>query len=151
MNNARGKLRVETSINSSGVLLNEKQIPQLKEKDYYVIDQELDGDAPKQFIQAYFYEEKSGVRRNNVKSWPSYIAKTAEKWYPHESVVECMINRIGQVMGLAMNEVALVKGNGQIRFLSKYFLRKNQKLVHGAEICGEHLGDADMAKEIAES
>lgn len=151
MNNAHIKLRVETSINSSGELLNEKRIPILKEKDYFTIDQELDGDAPKQFIKAYFYKEESGVRKKNSKSWFSYIAKTAEKWYPHESVIEYMINRIGQEMGLVMNEVELVKGNGQIRFLSKYFLNRNQKLVHGAEICGEHLGDVDMAKQIAES
>ncbi|MHB8260769.1 MAG: hypothetical protein ACYDEC_10895, partial [Bacteroidia bacterium] len=148
MNN---KLRIETSINCSGTLLNEWSIPELKEKDYNIIDQELDGDAPKQFIKAYFYEEDSGVRKKNPKSWFSYIAKTAEKWYPHESVIEYMINRIGQEMGLVMNEIKLVKGNSQIRFLSKYFLSKNQKLIHGAEICGEHIGDVDMAKEIAES
>jgi len=151
MNDFSTKLRIESSINSSGTLLNDKLIPELKENNYYIIDQELDGDAPKQFIKAYFYKEESGIRKNNVKSWFSFIAKTAEKWYPHESVIECMINRIGQEMGLVMNEIELVKGNGQIRFLSKYFLNKNEKLVHGAEICGEHLGDADMAKEIAES
>ncbi len=151
MSNLQGKLRVEASINDSGRLQNEKLIPVLKEKDYFIIDRPLDGDAPKQFIGAYFYQEESGVRRKNPKSWFSYIAKTAEKWYPHESVIEYMINRIGEEMGLVMNEVKLVKGNGQIRFLSKYFLNKNQKLVHGAEICGEHLGDVDMAKQIAES
>ena len=145
------RLRIESSINSSGILLNESIIPLLKEQNYFIIDQELDGDAPKQFIKAYFYEEESGIKKRNSKSWFSYIAKTAEKWYPHESVIEYMINRIGQEMGLVMNEIELVKGNGQIRFLSKYFLNKNEKLVHGAEICGEHLGDADMAKQIAES
>ncbi len=151
MNNFQKKLRVEISINSSGILQNEKLIHTLKEKNYCIIDQSLDGDAPKQFIKAYIFKEQSGVRRKNVNSWFSYIAKTAEKWYPHESVIEYMINRIGQEMGLAMNEIELVIGNGQIRFLSKYFLNKNEKLVHGAEICGEHLGDVDMAKEIAEN
>ena len=33
--------------------------------------------------------------------------------------------------------------------MSKYFLNKNDKLVHGAEICGEHLGDMEMADQIA--
>jgi len=113
------------------------------------MDYALDGDAPKQFIQAYFFEENSGVRKANPKTWHKYIAKTAEKWYPHESVIEYMLNRIGETMGLKMNEIKLVRANGQIRFLSKYFLNKNEKLVHGAEICGEHIGDMDMAETIA--
>lgn len=111
---------------------------------------DLDGDAPKQFIKAYFFKEDSGVKKANPNSWFSYIAKTAEKWYPHESVIEFMINRIGQVLGIRMNEICLVKANGQIRFLSKYFLNKNENLIHGAEICGEHLGDMLLAKEIAD-
>lgn len=151
MSDFSAKLRIETSKNSSGLLLNERLISELKKKNYYIIDQELNGDAPKQFIKAYFYSEESGIRKKNLKSWFSFIAKTSEKWYSHESVIEYMINRIGQEMGLVMNEIELVKANGQIRFLSKYFLKKNEKLVHGAEICGEHLGDVDMAKEIAES
>lgn len=48
-----------------------------------------------------------------------------------------------------MNEVRLVFANGQLRFLSKYFLNKDQKLIHGAEICGQHLGDMNLADEIA--
>lgn len=143
------QLRKEVSENSSGQLRNEGKIEILKEKDYYVKKWDLDGDAPKQFIKAYFYEENSGVRKKNLKTWFPFIAKSAEKWYPHESVIEYMINRIGQEMGMRMNEVKLVKGNGQIRFLSKYFLNKNEMLIHGAEICGEHLGDMDMADKIA--
>jgi hypothetical protein len=60
-----------------------------------------------------------------------------------------MINRIGQELNLPMNEVRLVFANGQLRFLSKYFLNKDQKLIHGAEICGQHLGDMNLADEIA--
>lgn len=129
--------------------MNEYAISLLKEDEYLVKNYELDGDAPKQFIKAYFYEEGSTVRKSSSSSWHSYIAKTAEKWYPHESVIEYMINRIGQVLGLNMNDIRLVRANGQIRFLSKYFLKKNDKLIHGAEICGEHLGDQLMAQEIA--
>lgn len=150
MPNSRGNLRKEISINSSGKLLNENSIPVLKENDYIVKKIDLDGDAPKQFIRAYFYEENSTVRKTSSSSWLPYIAKTAEKWYPHESVIEYMINRIGQELGLHMNEIRLVKINGQIRFLSRYFLNSNEKLIHGAEICGEHLGDMLLAKEIAE-
>ena len=146
----KGNLRIEKSINCSGELNNESTIQLLKEKEYIVKNYKLDGDAPKQFIKAYFYEEDGMVRKASPSSWIPYIAKTAEKWYPHESVVEFMINRIGQVLGLRMNDIELVKANGQIRFLSRYFLRKNEKLIHGAEICGEHLGDMVLAKEIAE-
>lgn len=142
-------LRVENVINDSGILLNQNSIERIKEKHYYVKPYELDGDAPKAFIKAYIFRENAGFRKKNLKSWPSYIAKTAEKWYPHESVVEYMINRIGQVMGLNMNEVELVYVNNQIRFLSKYFKSKNEVLVHGAEICGVYLNDDTFAKQIA--
>lgn len=149
MLNKRGNLRIEKSINCSGVILNNNIIPLLKEEDYVIKKINLDGDAPKQFIKAYFYVENSTIRKSSSNSWAPYIAKTAEKWYPHESIIEYMINRIGEVLGLYMNEIKLVKVNGQIRFLSKYFLNANEKLIHGAEICGEHLGDMLLAKEIA--
>lgn len=145
-----GHLRKEKSKNNSGRLLGENSIPLLKKENYFVkADVPLDGDAPKQFIKAYFYEEGSTIRKNSRASWPSFIAKTAEKWYPHESVIEYMMNRVGQVLGLHMNEVRLVRANEQIRFLSRYFLKADEKLVHGAEICGQHLGDMDLAEEIA--
>jgi hypothetical protein len=149
MTTNKGNLRIETSLNCSGKLLNQYAIPLLKEKHYIVKDYDLDGDAPKQFIKAYFYEEGSSVRKSSSSSWLPFIAKTAEKWYPHESVIEYMINRIGQVLELNMNQIKLVNANTQIRFLSKYFLCKDEKLIHGAEICGEHLGDQLLAKEIA--
>ncbi|HEX5153196.1 MAG TPA: hypothetical protein VFW07_17215 [Parafilimonas sp.] len=63
----------------------------------------------KQFIKAYFYSEDSIVRKSSSGSWPSFIAKTDAKWYPHESIIEYMINRIGQVLNVNMNEVKLVK------------------------------------------
>jgi hypothetical protein len=142
-------LRKEFSQNSSGRLSNIGSIPILREEDYYVVDIGLDGDAPKQFIKAYFYERDSSVRKSSRKTWIPYIAKSAEKWYPHESVIEYMINRIGIELGLRMNEVKLVIANGQIRFLSRYFRKDNEVLVHGAEICGEYIDDRDMAVEIA--
>lgn len=133
----------------SGHFFNERTIELLKEKHYCVEDRLLDGDAPKQFIRVYGYIADSGIHRKNPKTWIPYIAKTAEKWYPHESVIEFMINRIGQVLELNMNEVELYRINGQIRFLSRYFLRSNETLTHGAEICGEYLDDIPFAKEIA--
>lgn len=146
---SNNKLRIENSINSSGLIPKFNSIPILKDNEYIIQEIPLDGDAPKQFIRAYIYHEFNNFRKSNKTSWPSYIAKTAEKWYPVESVIEYLINRIGQVLGLNMNEVELVRGNGQIRFLSKYFLESNEKLIHGAEVCGEHLGDKDFANEIA--
>jgi len=145
------RLRKEKSINFSGKIQNETLIPLLKTKHYKVITTvTLDGDAPKEFIKAYFFEQDSSVRKGKSHSWPAFIAKTAEKWYPHESVIEYMINRIGQVLELNMNEIQLVSVNKQIRFLSRYFLKKNEKLIHGAEICGEYLDDMPLAEEIAE-
>lgn len=142
-------LRVEKSMNHSG-RLNENYIEVLREKDYCVVDIALDGDAPKEFIKVYEYSKGSPVRRNNPHTWVPYIAKTGEKWYPHESVVEYMINRIGEVLGLRMNGIGLYRIKGQIRFLSKYFIRqKLESLTHGAEICGEYLNDIELAKEIA--
>jgi len=149
--NLKSKLRKEVSISSSGKLLNAKAISVLKDSHYFVEPYDLDGDAPKEFIRAYFYEKDSGVRKANPKSWFPYIAKSAEKWYPHESVIEFMINRIGETLDINMNQVRLLVINGQIRFLSQYFLNRNETLNHGAEICGEYLDDHDMAVEIAEN
>lgn len=143
-------LRIEKSENCSGKIFNLSKIKILKSENFYVSDVQLDGDAPKQFIYAYQYSKQSKVKRLNKKTWIPYIAKTAEKWYPHESIVEYMINRVGQILGLNMNQVDLVIANKQIRFLSRYFLdSKNEKLVHGAEICGEYLGDMIEAQRIA--
>ncbi len=142
-------LRVETSKNISGVVLNTSQILLLEEKNYFVKDFKLDGDAPKQFIKAYFHRDDLCVKRTLPNSWCSYIAKTAEKWYPVESVTEYMMNRIGQTLGLHMNGCKLVRANGQIRFLSRYFRGKDERLVHGAEICGAYLEDMPFAEAVA--
>lgn len=143
------KLRIESSKNYSGKIVNRNLILRLKESEYYVENKLLDGDAPKQFIRAYFFKKDSGVTKRNPITWNAYIAKSAEKWYPHESVVEFMINKIGEKLGLYVNEVELLQINTQIRFLSKYFLNKNETLVHGAEICGQYLNDVDLAAQIA--
>jgi hypothetical protein len=145
----KAKLRQETTINSSGVVLSYSSIPVLKEKNYYVIPQGLDGDAPKEFIAAYIYSKDNNFVKKNIKSWNRYIAKTAEKWYPVESITEYTINQLGEVLGVKMNVSKLVIGNGQIRFLSEYFLNKNELLIHGAEICGDYLNDRAFAEAIA--
>jgi len=147
----KSKLRIETPKNCSGSL-NKNNIPILKEKNYYVNeDYQLDGDAPKQLIMVYSYQPKSKIRRMKPKTWTPYIAKTAEKWYPHESIIEYAINRIGYCLQLRMNEVKLLEINNQIRFLSRYFLNKDEMLYHGAEIFGAYLEDEQFAKKIANS
>jgi hypothetical protein len=149
MTQQHNQLRNELSMNCSGLVLNQETIPVIKPKHYIIENIPLDGDAPKQFIRVYKYTIDSSIRRSNPKTWIPYIAKTAEKWYPHESVIEYMINQIGEQLGLNMNETALTVINGQLRFLSRFFLKKNETLVHGAEICGEYLDDMEMAAEIA--
>lgn len=84
------KLRIEQSQNYSGKLKH-GSIPRLKESSYCIIPFPLDGDAPKQFIKAYFYELKNNVYKKHPNTWKKYIAKSAEKWYPHESVIEFLI------------------------------------------------------------
>lgn len=145
----RQRLRREVSQNKSGRIFKEGQIPILREKDYLVEDYELDGDAPKQFIRAYIFERDSPIRRSKPHTWTPYIAKTAAKWYPHESVIEYLINKIGQVLELKINEIGLFQINGQVRFLSRYFINADEILIHGAEICGDHLQDRSFAHEIA--
>lgn len=73
------KLRIEKSQNCSGTLLNENFIEPVKNKHYYVENFPLDGDAPKQFIKVYDYQEDSGIRRHNLRSWIPYIAKNGGK------------------------------------------------------------------------
>lgn len=144
-------LRIESSSNYSGKLLNFHKIEVLKVKSYKIEDIPLDGDAPKQFISVYEYKNgKKKKCKGNRKVWVSYIAKTAEKWYPHESVIEYAINRIGDALELNMNETRLVVANNQIRFLSKFFLNVGREtLVHGADICAEHFGNSEKAIIIA--
>lgn len=145
------KLRIEHSENYSGKLKRQEHIPCLEETDYYIRPSpHLAGDAPKEFIGAYFYERGGKIFKSKPKSWNSYIAKSAVKWYPHESVIEFLINRIGQVLGLKMNEIKLVKANTQIRFLSQYFLNPlKETMLHGVDICGDYLEDTEFAKKVA--
>lgn len=123
------------------------RIPFLKEQNYYVEDIPLDGDAPKQYVRAYYYY-KNCPRKNEINNWHGYFAKFGRKSYPHESIIEFIINKVGESLGLLINQTQLVRISGQVRFLSQDFLKKNQKLIHGIEVIGEYLEDVDFAKEI---
>ena len=140
------RLSRENVINRSGFEINSQSaLPPLRKGYYYVVDQAIAGDAPKNFIRAYTY----GMgKRSNPRKWPAYIAKVGHKWYPNESITEHLLTRIGQLLGLQMAESSLVSVHGQVRFLSRYFLGRNQKLVHGAEIFGGYLEDESFVEKV---
>ena len=140
------KLRAENSVQSSGKI-NLKSIPHLKENHYYIIDIPLDGEAPKQYIKAYFYY-KNCPRKSKPSNWHGFFAKYGRKSYPPESVIEYLINKIGESLGLKMNRTRLVVANNQIRFLSQDFLKKGQKLIHGIEILAEYFEDKEFVDQI---
>jgi hypothetical protein len=115
---------------------------------YWVSNQPVTGAAPKDFI--YVYEHGPGVRRAKPQSWPAYIAKVGNKWYPSESVTEQLMTRIGEQMGIRMASSKLMYSGDQIRFLSRYFLKSDEMLVHGAEILAGYLEDTAFVKNVAD-
>lgn len=141
-----GSLRIERPVQYSGGL-NYNRIPLLKEGQYYVIDIPLDGEAPKQYIKAYFYY-KNCPKKSKPAQWHGFFAKFGRKSYPHESVTEYVINKIGEYLGLNMNETKLVIASGQVRFLSKDFLQPEKRLIHGIEILAEYFEDRDFVDQI---
>lgn len=140
------KLERYTSTQISGEV-NLKAISHLKERHYFIVDIPLDGDAPKQYIKAYFHY-KNCPKVGKPSKWDGFFAKSGGKSYPHESVTEFLINKIGELLGLKMNESQLVIANNQIRFLSKDFIKRGQKLIHGIEILAEYYEDKDFVLEI---
>lgn len=125
-------------------------IPVIKRSDcIWVKGVTLNGDAPKGFVRLYTYQQGGRVRRNNPKTWPSYIAKTGHKWYPVESITEYLLNRLGVVFGIRMAESRLAVINGQLRFLSRYFLDvERESLAHGAEIFAGYLEDQAFVESV---
>ena len=105
----------------------------------------IDGEAPKDFLRIYEYGE---ARKLSSDKWPAYIAKVGQKWYPNESITEHLLTRIGQSFGFTMAESRLMWVKGQLRFLSRYFLKSNESLVHGAEIFGNYLSDPKFVEEV---
>jgi hypothetical protein len=83
-------------------------------------------------------------------SWPAYIAKVGHKWYPAESVTEQLMTRLGETLELRMANSRLMICDGQIRFLSRYFLQREESLVHGAEILGGYLADEKFVAAVGE-
>jgi hypothetical protein len=123
-------------------------VPILRKGNFKVLNYNVGGDAPKNFISLYEYEQGTGVRKANHKTWPKYIAKVGHKWYPLESVNEYLFNQIGEELGLNMAHSRLILVGNQLRFLSRYFLKPNEILVHGAEIFYGYLSDKEFVDSI---
>ena len=133
-------IRKEEVLNHSGYIPKiEGRIPYLREGyAQKVRGFSITGDAPKTFIRVYEY---GVVRKNSPKKWPKYIAKVGHKWYPNESITEQLFTELGKLYRLNIAESKLAMASDQLRFLSKYFLKKNDRLVHGAEIYASYLND----------
>lgn len=133
--------------NQSGFQLKwQGKIPPLR-KGFYTIEEafSVGGDAPKDFIRVYEY----GVgKKQHPKTWHAYIAKVGDKWYPIESVTEYLLNQIGETLGLNMAHSRLMGAGEQIRFLSRYFLKPGEQLVHGARIFAGYVADEAFVEEI---
>lgn len=116
------------------------KIRHLTKNHYVLLDEDVGGDAPKDFIRVYAYGEG---KKNKTKKWNKHIAKVGHKWYPLESINEHLLNRIGEVLGLNMAKSQLRIIHGQMRFLSRYFLKKDELMVHGAQIYSTFLLEND--------
>ncbi len=122
-----------------------EQIPPLRRGYYNILNFDPGGEAPKDFIRLYQY----GItRRNPPGNWTTWIAKVGHKWHPVESVMEYLFSRLGEVLGFTMAESCLMRTGQQLRFLSKYFLRKREQLIHGAEIYGGFLSDRNLVEQV---
>jgi len=123
-------------------------IPFAKKHQYCIVTGiSITGDAPKDFIRYYKYGKG---HKANYRTWPLFLAKHGHKHYPMEAITEHLLNRIGEVFGFNMAESELVWFGGQIRFLSKYFLKKpkEQILDHGADLYAGYLNDRTFVEEI---
>ena len=102
------------------------------------------GDAPKDFIMDREYRPG---HRNRRQRRERYIAKLGSKFYPNESITEQLITRLGQTFQINIADSKLRIVAGQVRFMSKYFLdRQNEQLTHGAEIFEVSLGKENYAQ-----
>lgn len=128
-------------------------IPTLRRYELEKVDfLSIPGMAPKDFITDREY--RPGHRGRGERT-ESYIAKVGSKFYPNESIAEHLVTRLGQVYGLNIADSKLRMVDGQVRFMSKYFLsRRSEQLTHGAEIFELCLGKenyAELAEKRAES
>ncbi|MCW5961304.1 MAG: HipA domain-containing protein [Pyrinomonadaceae bacterium] len=103
----------------------------------------ISGDAPKDFI---IDREYRPGHRSARSPKDKFIAKVGSKYYPLESIIEQFITRIGQIFDLNIADSKLRTIDGQVRFLSKYFLKAGEQLTHGAEIYEYSIGRENYAE-----
>ncbi|MEO0779179.1 MAG: hypothetical protein AAF146_21625, partial [Bacteroidota bacterium] len=115
-------------------------IKPLRKGYYQVLQDDIGGDAPKDFIRVYKHGD---APKESPNLWDKHIAKVGHKWYPLESISEHLLNRIGEVLGLNMAKSQLRIAHGQLRFLSKYFLVAEENMIHGAQIYSTYLEEND--------
>lgn len=84
----------------------------------------IPGDAPKDFIRDSKHRPGHRTRRQRFER---YIAKVGSRFYPNESITDQLLTRIGQSFGLSIADSKLRLIDGQVRFLSRYFLDKNNE------------------------
>lgn len=121
-----------------------KHISELKKYELQSVEfLTISGDAPKDFISDREYRPG---HRGSRSPKDKFIAKVGSKYYPLESVTEQLITRIGQCFGLKIADSKLRIVDGQVRFLSKYFLKSGEQLTHGAEIFEYSLGKENYAE-----
>lgn len=107
------------------------------------------GDAPKCMIALYSYEKCSSIRKSNPCTWRKYIAKSASKWYPNESITEHLLNELGRTLGLDVANSCIKRINKQVWFLSEYFLKEDQQLIHGADFFSSYYdNDRELVDQI---
>ena len=119
----------------------------------------IHGDAPKSFVRIQEHADgrssgKNSRRRRISRSrnrWPAYIAKVGSKSYPVESITEHLLTRIGQCYGFRVADSQLRIVGTQVRFLSRFFLKKNESLFHGIDLFRMYLDDDELVEGIAQA
>lgn len=148
------ELKKETIIYRSGINLSGNEVMTIKKSNFKVIDISVGGDAPKDVVKIYQYNGK--MRKAKPKTWPNYIVKIGQKWYPNESITEQLLSELGKTIGIQVADTMLVKMEGMIRLCSRHFHSKDERLDHGAEILSryfdyddpEWIDDLDNRKEL---
>ena len=108
-----------------------RKIPVLSAKSYALnTEKAIGGDAPKAYL----------TRGNPAQQHEAFIAKEARRCGPRECATEQLISQIGRLLPLRVADSALVRlptvpsKTGSVRFMSRYFLRPGEELIHGVEL-----------------
>jgi HipA-like C-terminal domain len=142
--------RAEIKRRSGNEIASHATIAHLREGYFEKIEVSVGGDAPKDFIRVYEHADGTKQRKAEPRHWPAYIAKVGQKYYPNESITEHLITRIGELLDLNMAKSRLMWVRRQLRFCSRYFLRPDESLIHGAEILQGYLADDKFVLEVEE-